>query len=185
MFEGGGQWEIIKLFVSTLTPISVAIVGYFLNRRLKSIDDAQWQNRKIVEKRLDLFDKISPDLNSIFCFFVWVGYWKDISPKDLIDKKRELDKIVHIYRHLLSPEFYSAYCDFIHLAFRTYSGAGMDALIRSEISCSDGDRREHANYEWKAEYESFFDASRAPERRDFIIAYQKVMDEFRNCIGGS
>ncbi len=104
--------EIIKLLSSIATPVVVAFLGYKLNSRLKSIDDAQWQSRKIVEKRLELYERIAPSLNSIFCFCTWVGYWKDISPKDLIQTKRDLDKTVNIYRHLLSEEFYHKYNDF-------------------------------------------------------------------------
>ena len=136
-----------------------------------------------MEKRLELYDQIAPDLNAIFCFFVWVGYWKDISPKDLIEKKRELDKIVNIYKHLLSPSFYTAYNDFIHLVFRTYSGAGKDALIMSPISCSDGDRKQHTNYEWKDEFEHLFDTSSAPQKGDVVSAYNAAMKELQICIG--
>ena len=175
--------EIYKLLVSALTPLSVAIFGYFLNRRLKNIDDAQWQNRKLVEKRLELYDQIAPSLNAIFCFFVWVGYWKDISPKDLIEKKRELDKIVNIYKYLLSQDFYSAYDRFIHLVFRTYSGAGKDALIKSHVSCSDGDRKEHTSYEWKDEFEQLFDSSSVPRKSDVVAAYEATMKELQSCIG--
>ena len=94
--------EVVRIVVSALTPVTVAIVGYFLNRRLKSIDDAQWQNRKITEKRLELYDQIAPDLNTIFCFLYWVGDWKEISPRQVVEAKRRLDKVVNIYRHLLN-----------------------------------------------------------------------------------
>ncbi|WIY24010.1 hypothetical protein [Parasedimentitalea psychrophila] len=173
----------VDVFVAFLTPLTIALVGYVLNRRLKSIDHAQWQNRKIVEKRLDLYDKIAPNLNAIFCFFVWIGYWKDVSPKYLIEKKRELDKVVNIYRHLLSEDFYTTYNSFIHLAFQTYSGAGKDALIRSHISCGDGDRKEHTNYEWNDEFEQLFDTSSIPQKNEIEAAYQAVMEELRSCIG--
>ncbi|MDE4191177.1 hypothetical protein [Phaeobacter gallaeciensis] len=175
--------EIYKLLVAALTPLSVSIVGYYLNRRLKNIDDAQWQNRKLVEKRLELYDQIAPNLNAIYCFFVWVGYWKDVSPQDLIEKKRELDKVVNINKYLLCSNFYTAYNHFIHLVFRTYTGIGKDALIKSNISGSDGDRRKNTNYTWQVEFEQLFDTSTVPRKSEVVAAYEATMKEFQACIG--
>jgi hypothetical protein len=88
--------EYFKLAASVSTPIVVAVIGYILNQRLKRIDEAQWQGRKIVEKRIELYDKIAPGLNKTFCFVMWVGYWKDISPKELIDTKRDLGECLKL-----------------------------------------------------------------------------------------
>ena len=159
MFEGFHvNWlETAKILSSIATPIAVAVVGYFINKRLKSIDDAQWQSRKIIEKRLDLYEKIAPNLNAVFCFLMWVGYWKDISPRKMIDLKRELDKTVNIYRHLLSEEFYESYNTFIMSGFRTFTGHGKDALIRSEIESFWGDRRTHRTFEWEDQFSDLFE----------------------------
>ena len=175
--------EITKLIVSLVTPIAVVIVGYTLNRRLKSIDNAQWQSRKIIEKRLEIYDKIAPDLNLVFCFCRFLGYWKEISPKQMIETKRALDKNVNIYRHLLSEKFFSAYEEYIHHAFRTFTGHGKDALIRSAISNRWGDRTKHANYEWDVSYSDMFDASNIPSDEDLQCSYLQAMQELRKCMG--
>ena len=185
MFSPGTKdWiEIIKLLSSIATPVVVAFIGYKLNGRLKSIDDAQWQSRKIVEKRLELYERIAPGLNSIFCFYMWVGYWKDISPKALIQTKRDLDKTVNIYRHLLSEDFYVKYNDFIHLVFLTYTGAGKDALIKASISGPDGDRRKHSSYAWEENFDELFASRDNPPKSQISKSYQEVMAELRKCIG--
>ncbi len=174
--------EVLKLIVSALTPLTVAVVGFFLNQRLKRIDDAQWQSRKIVEKRLDLYDKIAPDLNAIYCFMMWIGYWKEISPAEVIQTKRRLDKVVNIYRHLLSEEFYTAYNAFIHLCFQTYSGKGHDARIRSKIDSHWGDRRA-ASEKWDDTWTPLFLPDAEPERADLQAAYFAATDRLRACIG--
>lgn len=184
MCEGGiSSLQIIKLAVSLATPIAVVVIGYSLNKRLKSIDEAQWQNRKIIEKRLVIYDEIAPDLNLIFCFCHFLGYWKDITPKHMLEAKRRLDKHVNIYRHLLSEEFYHSYDEFIHTTFRTYTGHGKDALIRSHISNGWGDRRLHANYNWDETYEAMFATSDIPPDKDFKGKYLGAMHALRNCIG--
>ncbi|TCP62193.1 hypothetical protein EV663_10236 [Rhodovulum bhavnagarense] len=175
--------EIIKIVISLVTPITVAFVGYFLNQRLKSIDNAQWQSRKIVEKRLELYDQIAPDLNLMLCFCTWVGYWKEISPKQMLEAKRSLDKTVNIYKHLLSDEFYILYGDFIHTIFQTYTGHGKDALIKSEVANSWGDRTKHANYEWEEGYNRLFTDVDLPNRREVFEKYDRTMNALRDCIG--
>ncbi|MEZ5778104.1 MAG: hypothetical protein R3E44_07055 [Paracoccaceae bacterium] len=175
--------EVLKLLSSIATPIVVVVLGFKLNSRLKSIDDSQWQSRKIVEKRLELYEKIAPGLNAIFCFCMWVGYWKDLSPRGLIQTKRDLDKTANIYRHLLSEEFYSKYNDFIHLVFLTYTGAGKDALIKCAISGSDGNRRTHSNYEWEDAFVDLFTDRENPTKSQIARSYNDVMTELRKCVG--
>ncbi len=173
----------LKLVASVATPLTVAVFGYFLNQRLKSIDDAQWQSRKITEKRIELFDEIAPELNKVFCFCTFLGYWKDISPEAMLESKRELDKKVNINRHLLSDEFYKSYEGFIHLAFSTFTGWGQDAKIRAAVASGMADRKKHANYDWKQEFASMFDEQSIPPRQEFLVSYSKAMEALRNCIG--
>ena len=44
--------EVAKLGVAALTPIPVAAIGYRINRRLKSLEAAQWAQQKIIERRI-------------------------------------------------------------------------------------------------------------------------------------
>jgi len=112
--------EVAKLGASIFTPVVVIVLGLFINRRLKRFEHLQWSNQKLIEKRLELYDKLAPQLNKLYCFYMWVGYWKKISPEEAIATKRELDMQVNIYRHLLGTEFYSEYEKYIALLFETY-----------------------------------------------------------------
>lgn len=184
MFSTGeNTLEAAKIIISVLTPITVAVVGYFLNQRLKSIDNAQWQSRKITEKRIELYDDIAPDLNKVFCFCTFLGYWKDISPRDVLMAKRSLDKTVNIYRHLLSDNFYELYNEFMHLAFQTFTGWGEDAKIKANISSSMADRRIHANYKWEVAYDDMFQENAFASSKKFEQAYLGMMNALRNSIG--
>ena len=66
----------------------------------------QWTNQRLIEKRLTLYDTVAPQLNALLCFYTWIGYWKDISPDDVIRAKRELDRTFHIYRYLFDDDVY-------------------------------------------------------------------------------
>lgn len=114
--------EIVKLAVGTLTPISVAILAWFLNRRMKRLGLIQWSNQKLIEKRIAVYDSVAPQLNLLLCFFTWVGYWKEISPQNAIQAKRDLDKAFNIYRHLFELAVYEAYQSYIHILFETFVG---------------------------------------------------------------
>jgi hypothetical protein len=81
-------YEVLTLLVSAATPISVGVLGFFVNSRVKGLEHEQWQNRKIVEKRIEFFEKVAPDLNALLCFYTWVGDWKDHSPPQVIGIKR-------------------------------------------------------------------------------------------------
>jgi len=175
--------ELAKLAASLVTPLVVVLLGFQVNKRLKSIDEAQWQGRKLIEKRIALYDQIAPDLNKMYCFCRWVGYWKEISPRDMITAKRDLDKLVNIYRALLTEDFYRAYNDFIHVIYRPYAGRNHDARIRSEISNQMGDRRSALTQGWDPAYDALFDTT---EVADFVVlerAYARVMQSLQRSIG--
>ncbi|WP_299960052.1 hypothetical protein [uncultured Roseobacter sp.] len=173
----------LRLAISVATPLAVVAVGFHLNRRLKSIDNAQWQNRKITEKRIEHYDLLAPDLNKVFCFWTFLGYWKDIPPADILDAKRNLDRNVNIYTHLLGPKFYKAYQRYIHMAFQTFSGWGQDAKIRAAISSGRGNRQKHANYAWEEKFDKMFSTENLEDEQNFREAYYCCMNELRDCIG--
>ncbi|WP_442583520.1 hypothetical protein ACSBOB_16805 [Mesorhizobium sp. ASY16-5R] len=175
--------EIAKLLVGASVPAIIAYYGTSLNKRLKSIDQAQWQNRKIIEIRLDIYKDVSPKLNSMYCFCRWVGDWKETTPVDMIKLKRQTDKTINVYRHLFSESFYNAYNAFIHTVFKTFTGAGEDAKIRSEVSGGNGDRRVVFKDSWKPEWDGMFSPGKMPSRVELETKYLDLMQEFRSCIG--
>ena len=57
------------------------------------------------------------------CASTWIGYWKDISPDDVIRAKRDLDRTFHIYRYLFDDDVYDAYHTYIHALFDVHTAA--------------------------------------------------------------
>src|SRR5215210_5268198 len=102
-----GDWtslEIVKLGVGALIPIMVAVIGYMLNGALKRVEQAQWAGRRLIELRLDLFDKMAGPLNDLLAFFRLVGDFQKITPPDAIDRKRELDKLFYTNEYLMTQD---------------------------------------------------------------------------------
>lgn len=136
--------EIVKLFVSALSPILVAIFGFILNKSLKKIDQKQWTNSKIIEKRLLVYDKVVPILNDLLCFHCYVGNWKELTANDIIAYKRILDKELNVYSPLFSKAVMEKYEYFIAKYYQTNTGWGNDAKIMSLYS-----RRKEFCKTWK------------------------------------
>ncbi|MER9598408.1 hypothetical protein [Mesorhizobium sp. M0244] len=167
--------EIAKLVISALTPIVVAILGWRISRTLKEIEQKQWASRKLVEKRIEIYDRISPQINRLFCYYRWIGDWKKLSPLEIIDTKRDLDHLVYIYRYLLDDKFFEAYSSFMDALFLTYNGAGEDARLRTHIRNEEGDRAKSTFYQWAAAWEDCFDDSQVLPLNEISRRYEAVM----------
>ncbi len=180
--------EIARLSASLMTPLMVAFVGFLLNRRIKTYEQNQWTNQKIVDKRLDIYDKLVPYLNDVLCFYCYIGNWKEIGPKEIIQYKRVLDKSMSIYKPLFDTEVWKAYNVFIHLCFETSVHWENDATIRSSFT-----KRAQFSSNWdEAWYDLFSDkyldrlaAEEEYESRqiDLIMtSYTKLMNALKNDI---
>ncbi|MBN3776038.1 hypothetical protein G3O06_00465 [Burkholderia sp. Ac-20345] len=177
--------EIVKLVLGVLTPLSVACLGWLVARRLKRLELVQWTNQRLIEKRLALYDAVAPQLNALLCFYTWIGYWKDISPDDVIRAKRELDRTFHIYRYLFDDDVYDAYHTYIHALFDVHTGPGRDARIRSLIQAPDGDRSVHGSYEWKPAWSDRFATANVVPKDDVLRHYTQLMERLRVALGAT
>lgn len=175
--------EIVKLLVAVMTPLSVAVFGWFVSRHLKRLELIQWSNQKLIEKRLAVYDKAAPELNKLLCFYTWVGHWKDISPDDVVRAKRELDQTINIYRHLFDENVYNDYQSYIHLLFETFGGPGQTARIRSRIQGPDGDRTTHCSYKWDQSWVNNFSAANVAQKSEVRKHYYQLMGSLRKSLG--
>lgn len=90
-------------------------------------------DRKVIERRLSLYDSMAPGLNEMLCFFTTVGNFRDITPPALLALKRDLDQKFHTGRYLMSPEWGRHYDEFMKVCFSTYRRAGADAAMRAAV----------------------------------------------------
>lgn len=167
--------EIIKLVVQGMTPAVVGYLGWKVSKRLKDIEQVQWGNRKISEKRIQIYDEVSPLLNRIYCYFMCVGDWQHHTPKQIIQNKRELDQKIHINKYLLEEDFFLAYQKFIDTVFEHYTGAGQEAKLKTRIISSNGDRRKSPFFEWNMEFTAYFSNNNFATKDDVAKAYDTVM----------
>jgi hypothetical protein len=176
-------FKIAQLISWFIMPIILVIIGWKIKKWLKEIEYSQWGNQKLIEKKLKLFDEIMPRLNELYCFYLFVGNWKEISPDDIIKNKRYLDSKMFIYAAILGKKLVSAYEKFIKISFETYVSEGSNAKIRTIISGFDGDRRIHCNYNWEDKWDLFFSSPETFNKIIFQESYDAVVREFQRSIG--
>ena len=147
---GWTSLEIAKLCVATLTPILVLVLGVMVSRAGRRVEEAQWASRKLIEKRLELFDDMSGPLNDVFCFFRLVGDFQSITPPNAITLKRRLDKLFFTHEALMSEEFGFRYKAFIDACFLPYTAVGHDARLKASVQRQRTERGARWQDEWGA-----------------------------------
>ncbi len=170
-------WNSLKiaiLIIATLAPIIIAFLVFRYNRIIKRLNKKHQTNQRIVEKRIEIYDRIGPKLNDILCFYCYSGNWKEITPIDIIRLKKELDKDIKIYTPLFSNDLSKKYIDFIHLCFVSFSGWEHKEKIKSLYEI----RQEH-NVEWNDDWIQFFDTNNVIEAIKMKERYIELIESFK------
>jgi hypothetical protein len=170
--------EIDKLAVGALTPIFLFVLGYMVTRAARRVEEAQWASRKLIERRLELHEEMAPKLNDLFCFFALVGHFREVTPPEAIERKRELDRTFHAYAPLFSPEFRDRYQDFLDVLFVPFTGAGQPAKLRASLEAQ---KRERGT--WKSKWDAMFAPGEESAPDEVAAAYDDLMDALASDVG--
>ncbi len=120
-----------KLAASVFTPLAVVFLGVQLQCQAGKIARAHEQAGQVVKKRVELWGQFAEPLNDVYCYFLFVGQWKELSEEDIIGRKRQLDRIMYSNRPFFSQEFFEKYESFMDAAFKPFGGWGEDAKLRT------------------------------------------------------
>lgn len=134
--------ELSKIVVGALTPIAIFFFTYQTNRtQIKEEQAKETRVREethdrerfvqVTKQRIVLWSEISPLMNDLYCYFLYVGHWKEIAPDQVVATKRKLDKLIHANSPFFSPEFLNKYSLFMSSVFKTGNSWGEDAKLRS------------------------------------------------------
>lgn len=145
--------EIAKLIVSAVTPILLLVLGVSINSSIKD-------SERSTALRSEIYKSVGGDLNDIYSYLSFVGSWKELTPIEVIARKRAVDKAMFTYRPFFSKELFETYQRFMGEAFATFGGAGTDARIRSDITTPDGDRQKHSTKGWEQSWDERFTKER-------------------------
>jgi len=171
--------EVVKLIASLLTPAALALLGIFIQRLSRRYEDRRWVNQKVVEKRLEIYDQLAPELNDVLCYFTFVGCWKDLDPPTVVKMKRDLDRKLHLAKPLFPAEFFAACRAFLNECFLSFGGGwGSDAQLRTTVA----GRMEVHPRPWDPSWAQHFSEEHAdPDTVQEL--YKNVMKEFSASFG--
>jgi hypothetical protein len=174
--------EIAKLAVSVVTPLLLVGIGFVINRGVRRIENVEWGNRKLIERRISLYDEMAPKLNDLYCFFRCVGSFREIDPPTALKRKRELDRSFHVNRFLFSPDFTTQYHDFMDACFETYTGGGEDAKLKSDV---DEQAFERGPEHWDSSWTKYFvsDGRALTNAGEIRSRYESLMASFSRDLG--
>lgn len=176
--SGWNSLEIAKLCVAALVPVLLFVLSLVVARTARRVEDFQWANRKVVERRLEIYQELAPRLNDIYCFSMGVGHFSSITPADAIDRKREADRLFHTNAPLLTQAFQESYANFINTCFRHFAGVGKPAQLRTNMDL----QRAQRGADWEPSWEPMF-SSEWSSSEDIAAAYDAVMDRFAGEVG--
>ncbi|MEV4285504.1 hypothetical protein AB0K40_08350 [Nonomuraea bangladeshensis] len=176
--------EIAKLIVSALTPLAVVAVAFQVTKATKRLETRQWVNQKLVEKRIALLSEALPELNDLHCYFAWVGNWKELSPLDILQRKRSLDRLFYANRPFFRPATIEAYEHFSAKAYKTYSAPGHNAQLRTGPTSRHGNRSEAYGDGWDPRWNAYFaaEADRTAQEK-VAAAYDALLRQVSGEVG--
>jgi hypothetical protein len=170
-----GNLVIAALILAVLALIMMVVVAFRFSRIIKGMKKKQWTNQKIVEKRMEIYDRMAPRLNDIYCFYSYVGNWKEITPPDILRIKRDLDKEMNIFAKLFSDVLSEKYRSFMLLCFVSKTGWEHDEKIKSLYEL----RKEQCT-EWDDDWIQYFDTNNVVEAPKIKERYDALTDSFKD-----
>jgi len=174
---------IFQLLNTLIVPVTVAILGYFINRSVKRLEHSQWANQKLVEKRLEIFEEVAPCLNDLYCFFIFKGHWKELTPPAIVGMKRSIDKAMYVHQYLFNDSLMNEYRTFMNTCFKTHNTPGSDAKLRTLINDNANDREKFVP-NWQKEWEILFVIpSEVSPKKDVRDYYQALILAFTIALG--
>lgn len=169
--------RLVTALAAVAMPVVVAVLGFRLNRRIKLWEADQWRNQELIRARLEVYRLIAPDLNDLMCFFTFIGSWKELTPPDVVSKKRSLDRTFFSFQPLFSEDCGIAYQEFMSTCFSTYGVWGRDA----QLLTSPTRRRTAEGVVWDPAWDSMFSAEGSSEAEE-LRRVRDAHDALLQCL---
>ena len=140
---------------SILIPIMLAIFGVMFHRYRKVVEHNLEHERETFARRFLGYQEVTSLANDIYCFNALVGHFRDISPVEAIQKKRQLETVVFSNLPLWNDKFCESLTKFLDTCFETQRGRGTMIASVSDVERHVESRKEEWNENWR---EHFLDA---------------------------
>ncbi|NIR46926.1 hypothetical protein GWO43_00390 [candidate division KSB1 bacterium] len=163
--------DILSLSISALTPVAIAVVGYFIQRTLAQQNRSWKVQERIADKRVEIYEKIAEDLNKIYCYVMDVGDFRNETPDTIIAAKRTVDRNMYMYQALWPPETFQNFISYMDSAFATFQGVGENAKIRTRTIQKKSALKQSAK-QWPKDWDARFTGE---QDSDHHMKYQQLI----------
>jgi hypothetical protein len=176
------NWTAIADFAAPTVAVIVGLFIYFLTSRM---DHKRWTSQKVIERRIQVFESMAPRINKLFCYFSWIGRWKEFTPGQIVDMKRELDDAYFTNEFLFSADLRAAYDTFIGVYFEHFTGPNQDGKLRTTVVKTPGKAKSEDRSKvctcWEEPWEEqYFSKKKGPSTlKEIKRSYEQLMEAFR------
>lgn len=171
-----------KLAVAALTPLVTGLVGVFVLRMGTRIETTRHLHQRLLSRRLDVFEEVAPKLNDIHCFYQAIGHWAELSPDEIIRRKRAVDRVLQVHRYLFGSEFWGAYQRFERAHFEMFAAVGQHARLRLDAPHMRARMGDQFKSEWTGAA-SAVNGSHQEQRAEYDSLMRALGDEARGMHG--
>ena len=171
------EWNPIKitlLIIATLLPAILTFLVFRYRREIKDLKRAHEKNQYLVQKRVEALERIGPKLHDLLSFYCYRGAWKEISPRDVLELKKELDKDIGPITPLFSDHLIEKLNSFFQLCFVSSTGWEHKEKIKSLYEL-----RQEYNVGWKDEWIPLFDTKNVVDAITLKQSYDELMASFK------
>ena len=120
-----------KTLLSILTPLILVYLTFIVQSTLSEKEAEFSRLEQILAEKQRIYGTLGSDLNRIYVYIADLGDFRQYTPLQIIQKKREADRLFFTYLPYWSKETESSYKAFMDSAFDTYQGAGKRAKIKA------------------------------------------------------
>lgn len=171
------EWNPLIIALICLAILLPAILGFLVVRYKRIIQElkrAHEKNQLLIQKRLEVFERIGPKLHDLLSFFCYRGSWKEFTPMDVLEMKKELDKEIGPMTPLFSNHLFEKLNSFFLLCFVSSTGWDHKEKIKSLYEL-----RQEYNREWKDEWIPLFDTKNVVDAISLKQRYDELMACFK------
>ena len=173
----GQIWDslrVVIIIIAALAPFVIAVLLLRIKRIRKSLSDQHLDNQKLLEKRVEVYEQMGPGLNDLLCFFSYTGNWKELTPMNIMDTKRKLDKYMSSHTALFSDELIAGYKALMQVCFVAFSGWEQEEKIKSHYVL-----RQEQQLNWDDSWIPFFDTKNVLDGTVVKARYDELMACFK------
>lgn len=166
-----------KVAVSALTPIAIAVLTYFISNALNERQSYLRRGEQTLAEKQRTYGRIGEDLNIIYVYAADVGDFRQYTPDQIVQRKRDADRTFYMYRPYWSRKTQDNYREFMQAAFSMYVAIGTNARINA---FTDEKKAAFAaeGKNWDPKWDAFFTGNRDPvlEQRYYALVSSFLED---------